>query len=438
MTFTATFPRDARTLKAPPRQRPAVPPLAASRHIPALDGLRGTAILLVLAFKAMADYQTQTWGGRAIAGLCGCGWAGVDLFFVLSGFLITGILLDSKGGSHFFRTFYARRTLRIFPLYYGALLVAFVIIPAIAPITNPDVQHIARNQAWLWTYTSNMAFAGKHKVFFNADWLRLNHFWSLAIEEQFYLIWPMVVFALDSARLKKICWILVFGALSLRLGIYLAHLPRSLMLYPTPCRSDSLSIGALLAIGVRETNGVARLLPIARRGAAVFGVLLIPAFFWPENHPADDRTIMLTVGYTLLAAFSACLLLLVLDPSPRNKLRQVLEHSAVRTLGKYSYCMYVAHMFVLAALEAAWPLRRAVAWSRFEPAGMLLFFATYIAATLAIAIVSWKVFETHFIKAKRLFQYETNRVEPVSIATFSQDLRDPPFRGLRASSPGEI
>src|SRR5581483_4595047 len=147
------------------------------------------AILSVLLFKAVAGYHPQTSLGSVTTAILGVGWAGVDLFFVLSGFLITGILLDTTRSPHFFRNFYARRTLRIFPWYYGLLIVVFLIVPHLFTVARPGVSDIFRHQAWLWTYTANIAFEGKHKIYFDADWLRLSHFWSLAIEEQFYLAW---------------------------------------------------------------------------------------------------------------------------------------------------------------------------------------------------------------------------------------------------------
>jgi peptidoglycan/LPS O-acetylase OafA/YrhL len=377
----------------------------ADRHIPALDGLRGVAILSVLLFKAVAGYQPLTWIGAAIAATFGRGWVGVDLFFVLSGFLITGILLDSRGSPHFFRNFYARRTLRIFPLYYGTLMVVFIVIPLFWSMNAPNIQHIVRNQGWLWTYTANIAFEGKHKIFFDAGWLRLNHFWSLAIEEQFYLLWPTLVFLCPSSTFRKMCWALVAGALLLRIGVYFAHLPRGAMFYLTPCRVDSLTIGALLALALRRPDGLARMLAPAKLGAIVFGLVSFTILVWPDARPSDDRTTVLTFGFTVLAGFAACLLTLSLDPTPDNIWRRMLEHRSLRVLGKYSYAMYVTHMFVITALSVELSLPRIVAWSHFEPLGILIFVVLYVSVTLAVALLSWNLYEKHFLKAKRFFAY---------------------------------
>src|SRR6185437_4747257 len=129
------------------------------RHLPALDGLRGLAIAMVMFchFLPYSD-QPHSLAGRLFFYVGRCGWCGVDLFFVLSGFLITGILLEAKGASHYFRNFCARRTLRIFPLYYLALTVIFVLIPLIRPtaFASPELADLRHRQGWLWAYCSNL------------------------------------------------------------------------------------------------------------------------------------------------------------------------------------------------------------------------------------------------------------------------------------------
>ena len=382
----------------------ALAPLS-RRHIPALDGLRGVAILGVLLFKATEGYTAHTALGAAIRQLFGTGWAGVDLFFVLSGFLITGILLDTRDSPHYFRNFYARRTLRIFPLYYGALFVTFAVAVHFLPTDSPGVERIIRNQAWLWTYTTNIAFLVKKVVFFDASWIHLSHFWSLAIEEQFYLVWPLLVLMLGArrGRLAAGCAVLIVGALSLRLLMYFAHLPRGAMFYPTPCRLDSLASGALLAVLVRATrHAPARWTPLFMCTAAVSGAILIGVWIWRRQLDVNDIT-TLTFGFTVLAAFAGSILMLSLDPSPRNVWRRALEVAPLRTLGKYSYAMYVMHPMVIAALDTRWPIARVVGWFGWEPLGMLAHSAIFVLATLAPAFVSWHVYEKQFLRAKRYF-----------------------------------
>lgn len=373
-----------------------------SLHIPALDGLRGTAILAVLLFKSCEGFQPSTWAGKAVGQLFGCGWAGVDLFFVLSGFLISGILLDTKGLSHYFRNFYARRTLRVFPLYYGVLFVTFVVLGRWIPINDPAAAKIVHHQSWLWTYQTNLAFLVKRSVFFDSGWLRFNHFWSLAIEEQFYLVWPLLIFLLSRRKLAVACWLLVGGALFMRVALFFAHQPRGAMFYPTLCRTDSLSMGALLAIAIRSRLGAGGLQPIARKAAAVSGLALIAIWIWRRQLDVNNIT-TLTFGFTLLAVFAASILVLALNPSPEHPWVKLMENRTLRLLGKYSYAMYVLHMLVITALDRHLTINWFVAHSRFEALGMVLHAAVFCLATVAVGFLSWHLYEKHFIRAKRFF-----------------------------------
>src|SRR5690242_3161095 len=142
-----------------------------------------------MAIHFLGDATPRSALQRLLVKASSYGVLGVDLFFVLSGFLITGLLLDAKGKPHYFRNFYARRTVRIFPLYYLVLFLLLVVLPAVIAVP-PALAHARREQAWLWTYTSNFYIASK------ASWALgyVSHFWSLAIEEHFYLLWPLVVF----------------------------------------------------------------------------------------------------------------------------------------------------------------------------------------------------------------------------------------------------
>lgn len=378
------------------------PPRLSALHIPALDGLRGLAILGVLLFKASEGLAPATWGGRIVGQVSGCGWAGVDLFFVLSGFLISGILLDTKGSPHFFRNFYARRTLRVFPLYYGVLLVSFLLLPRLLAMDDPGVARIVRNQAWLWTYTTNIAFVIKRQVFFDAGWLRFNHFWSLAIEEQFYLVWPLLIYLLTRRRLAIACWAMVGGALALRMALYFAHQRPGAMFYPTPCRTDSLAMGALLAIAIRRPDGLPICQGLARRAALASGLALLAVWAWRGKLDVNDIT-TLTFGFTLLAVFAASILALALDPSPTNRWAKLLERRPLRLLGKYSYAMYVLHMLVIWAMDRRvtidWFIRKAHS----EALGMVLHAAAFCAATMVAGFVSWHLYEKHFLRLKRFF-----------------------------------
>jgi peptidoglycan/LPS O-acetylase OafA/YrhL len=138
----------------------------AIQHVLELDGIRGLAISLVLLYHLTASFKM--------------GWCGVDLFFVLSGFLITNILLRTKNSQSYFCSFYARRTLRIFPLYFFVLFLAFWILIPVAQHFGKAPQSLDAGHLWYWFYISNWWNGTGHEI----DWL--SHFWSLAVEEQFY------------------------------------------------------------------------------------------------------------------------------------------------------------------------------------------------------------------------------------------------------------
>src|ERR1700722_14566643 len=126
-------------------------PYLSEHHYPALDGLRGIAALIIVWYHFLVFTPMHGAMLSILSQMFGFGWVGVDLFFVLSGFLITGILADSKSKSHYFRTFYGRRVLRIFPLYYGTLAVVFFILPLVG--AEPRVP--SSSKIFFWTYTSN-------------------------------------------------------------------------------------------------------------------------------------------------------------------------------------------------------------------------------------------------------------------------------------------
>ncbi|MDB5295976.1 MAG: acyltransferase family protein, partial [Phycisphaerales bacterium] len=240
---------------APAPNLPAVDPVPAAParpasgsprralHIPALDGVRGLAILLVLAFHfSQAAYSNQASGLRlAVQRLTGAGWVGVDLFFVLSGFLITSILYEAVGTRGYFKNFYMRRVLRIFPLYFGALAVAFGLIPLLFG-PQPHYADVYRNQWALWLYAQN---------FVPIDWRAFSHFWSLAVEEHFYMVWPAVVLALGRRGGMTACGVMILAAVSVRC-YRAAYVPggwEQTYIW-TFCRMDSLAIGSLLALAV--------------------------------------------------------------------------------------------------------------------------------------------------------------------------------------------
>jgi peptidoglycan/LPS O-acetylase OafA/YrhL len=363
-------------------------PAAATRfspHIPALDGLRGLAILLVVPHNVSMGTQGIA---RVFTFAAGAGWIGVQLFFVLSGFLITRNLLESHGASNYYRAFFGRRLLRIFPLYFLFLFVALVVLPA-AGVGAVQYLHDRSHQIWLWTFLINWTTP------FGLNVVGFGQFWSLAIEEQFYAIWPLVV-ATWSARLLRLCLALAAGALVVRCLFLLLGLPEDTAYTFTVARMDAVALGAAVAVAA---HGAARASWFNRPDSLVWsaiGLLLLGAAI-TRGYPARAVS-TLTIGQSLSAVAFA---LMVMAASSRGTgwWRKCLELSWLRAVGKYSYGMYVLHLL----LEMLWheAIVSRLSWAgTFAP---VLHMLAITGVSFGAAVVSYHLIETHFLRLKRWF-----------------------------------
>jgi peptidoglycan/LPS O-acetylase OafA/YrhL len=363
-----------------------------SAHIAALDGLRGLAIILVLLFHFTPESEGRTAVERAMQWISALGWCGVDLFFVLSGFLITGILFDAKGSADYFRNFYMRRVLRIFPLYYGVLLAAFVMVPLIRPMRTEGDAHLVHNQSWLWLYAANIPQAVANGWPLKTGWVNLNHFWSLAVEEHFYLIWPAVVYWFSRKAVMRICGGSMVVALALRCWTYFYWNDTAAYVL-TPCRMDELALGALLALAARGPGGMGALVKQARWGAWMLGALL--AGIWSLGMEDLNYTVALTV----LAAFFGSILLLAVGG---GIVARIFETRVLRFFGKYSYGIYVFHWLLSPLFLRVIPAQRV---------GAAVYMMAAISISVLVAVTSWHLYEKHFLKLKRFFEYEKKKEE---------------------------
>src|SRR6266545_6574103 len=252
-------------------------------RIPALDGIRGFAVLWVMLhhFLAGATHHNPVLNGAFW--FAAHGYWGVDVFFVLSGFLITGILYDSRNADNYFGAFYARRSLRIFPLYYCVLTGVFVLTP-IFYTWSTEQAALAKQQFWLWAYCGNIAMVVKNAPIYEAGGLKLLHFWSLAIEEQFYLVWPAVVLAFSRKNLLRICGMLVIVAAISRYLIDRMGIEQPMASFFTFSRVDGLALGAMAALLARGTGGLAAWLRPSRVLAVVCGLGLAVALAAQDHH----------------------------------------------------------------------------------------------------------------------------------------------------------
>jgi peptidoglycan/LPS O-acetylase OafA/YrhL len=338
------------------------------RRFPQLDGLRGIAILLVIFHNESRDFpflHVQT--------LFTNGWMGVDLFFVLSGFLITGILLDTKETESYFKNFYARRCLRIWPLYYVCLLFMFVLVPLLSPSLREMI--FARSSPW-WSYPFYLQnFFGAISA--GAAGL-LGVTWSLAIEEQFYLVWPLVVRFCSTVVLQRIAVTVVCAAPLLRL--FLAT--KGVDLYSnTFCRLDGLMLGALLATVVRSESFVP-----AKFTVKAWLVFLIAAPL--ALLTADSQWIV----FSLVAIASASLLYVSLY-SEQKWLRWALQNRFIIYTGTISYGLYLLHKIPFGAAKfLEWDKHAALATP------------ILLALCYGLAALSWNFLEKPFLRMKRFFE----------------------------------
>ena len=314
-----------------------------SKYVPALDGIRGLAILSVLGFHLLAS---NSFTGSHVCDLLVkirmSGWVGVDLFFALSGFLITGILLDTREDPGCLRNFYMRRLLRIAPLYYlvlGLLLVGF----------QPSTWVEGRPFLLLLTYLQNTPFWWGSPVpgALANDTL---HLWSLAAEEQFYFLWPLVVLLVPGRR--SLLWVAIAGIALSPISRYLllAHGASFQATYKlTVCRADSLLAGASLAIGYRSSlrSALLRIAPLAFTLSVVACLLLS----WRTgNFDYNVNRWLNLVGYSLVAVASTSLIALALSPTTRTS--RTLEAPILRFFGRYSFGLYIFHQIVASVVEA--------------------------------------------------------------------------------------
>ncbi len=394
---------------------------ASSRHLLALDGVRGLAILLVLIYHFTLGMTGSDLPGRLFLKLTASGWCGVDLFFVLSGFLITGILIDAKESPHRFRNFYARRALRIFPLYYAVLTFVFVFLPLVVagPEGRPPLDDAG---IWLWAYGTNILASLRD------SWFPLGHFWSLAVEEHFYLFWPAVVFWCDRKTVLALCGSMLLIALAARLMMVASG--AALAAYClTVCRMDALAIGGFVAIAAREPAVFEKMYAHAWKFTFATATALLALAVCQLGLNLFDPAIQV-VGYLLLDLMFAAVILHAVASPDRGSVAFVLTLRPLRWLGTYSYGIYVFNSIFLLVAEGSSLLPRLVSWSGSTTLGRLFYVAVAASATLGSAWLSWHLLEKHFLKFKVRF--------PLHRAAAGRSKRDfmipaaPELRGLHA------
>jgi peptidoglycan/LPS O-acetylase OafA/YrhL len=375
-------------------------------HVPELDGVRGLAILLVVISHFTIPFRNRVPSSLA-AMILSSTWCGVDLFFVLSGFLITGILLDTRKADNFFRSFYARRALRIFPLYYVVLAFWFIAIPLFHR-GQPEVIR-ADLQWWYWAYAQNWLAALRGQAVGY-----ISHFWSLAIEEQFYLVWPLAVWlARRPGRVLAMSVAVATLALAVRIAALRAGAPADFYYEATCSRMDSLAMGAALAAVLRTSR--AAIVNRLGKFAAAGGLLILVALAIASDGLRRDEPIMQTVGYSALGvAFTSLLAGVTASRQQRGPLARFFGTAFLRSFGKYSYALYVVHFPLYVGANSIF-VRFHVAVN--GPGGALAFTVAGLSASYALARLSWWAFESRFLRFKDHFAPRLPDPEQPAIAS---------------------
>jgi peptidoglycan/LPS O-acetylase OafA/YrhL len=386
-------------------------------HIKALDGVRGLAFVMV--------YVQHFTGGdhihvRAIEAFRGVGWTGVDLFFCLSGFLITGILYDTQKDANYFRNFYGRRALRIFPLFYLCLLLIFLLTPLLH--LQWHLYHLCYP-----LYCSNFLNALMPNVdtFSFQPWIDLGHFWSLAVEEQFYIVWPVaVLLCATRRRIVKLCVSLIVASMALRLLfvlLYLHVLPagtvyashwyavtlgvmkapffyRTFLYRITFFRLDALAMGSLVAMMLRGDD-VQRWV-VRLKWAAVAIVIAASATIYSSYHLETPWTAV--IGYTLLAMLFATMIVGAIRSSA---VRGFFQARFLMEIGKYSYAMYLLHQLARPVMPQV--IHRLAPMVGSVGLAAVICSVGWFVCLYGIARISFRFFESRFLRMKDRFAYAT-------------------------------
>jgi peptidoglycan/LPS O-acetylase OafA/YrhL len=383
---------------------------SAHSHIPELDGIRAVAILLVLCDHLLGGWRMPESVASAIPRslkfVAGHGWLGVDLFFVLSGFLITGILLDSKENAGYFQTFYARRVLRIFPLYFAVIAVMWLGYP-----------HAGKYFALSLMFLANFSYA-----FAVPEPHGPGVFWSLAIEEQFYLLWPMLIRFLSRRAVTLIALLVVIVTPLLRQwGIWAGLDPVRQIYSYSWFRFDGLALGALLAIWVRsQSNNRKSSLKLSVALAGISLVMTVAGI--PLGILSSHNAFRYTQAQLVFAGF-----LLAAVTLTQTQITAPLRWGPMRLVGDISYCLYLTHLAIgdlcnylvtrtsMSIIFMTHPLTAVIVQS-----------LAMLGLSFAVALLSRRYFEKPILRLKRHFEY---------VPKEQRTAVDLPTRAVQASVP---
>jgi peptidoglycan/LPS O-acetylase OafA/YrhL len=345
------------------------------QKIPQLDAVRGLAILLVIMHNTDEKFPSFHLH-RAFAN----GWMGVDLFFVLSGFLITGILLDTKQSAGYFKNFYARRCLRIWPLYYSLIFFMFVIVPFLSPSQGHFI--FEKSSPW-WAYPLFLQNFLLPISTLAAGPLGVT--WSLAIEEQFYLVWPLVVRYFSNVQIRRVAIAEICLSPVLRFYLSLHHVDLYTNVF---CRLDGLMAGALLALMVRSDSF---------RPSKFIKQAWISLFIAGSLAFVTEALQARWIVFSLIAVASAAFVYLSLF-SAQKWFRMLMMNRFLVYTGTISYGLYLLH-------KIPFGMGQTLHLDRHPFLELLII----LVVGYATAVLSWNLLEKPFLRLKRLFESKTVR-----------------------------
>jgi len=351
-------------------------------YLPALDGLRGLAILLVIQYHIFSFPFISRFT-----------WIGVDLFFVLSGFLITGILLRTRESKYFLKNFYGRRVLRIMPVYFLSLILLLYVIPHL--FTYPfDMAYFLEHQAWFWLEVQNWLFIFKPEGNNNF----LNHFWTLGLEEQFYLVSPWIIFFIKTPqKILSFLLCLILFLVAARIYVWSLHFEnfsyKNLFSFT---RIDGLCAGSFLAV-MREKHE----LKLSRMnfGIAIFlaSIIFLALPLYKTLSPAG-------IPFTACCVFPFVAVLLAIIVNETVK-AQSWVHSLLRLrfmifFGRISYGLYIFHWPVYVLLSRGQPI--SIGQFGFQGTELIRSIAATV-ISIVLATISYIGFEQYFLRLKKYF-----------------------------------
>jgi len=354
-----------------------------TNYIPALDGVRGYAILMVIGYHYFAFNEWTKYG-----------WMGVDFFFVLSGYLITCQLIKKADSPNYFSNFYRNRILRIWPLYYLFLVAFYITIYfLVSPATSGNFQYYKMN-AWAFAIMAQNFLLMITGV---PDQPHIAHLWSLAVEEQFYLIWPMLLFLLPKKNINLLIWVLLIPlVICVRCYQYLYSPGYYGIYFNTFCRFDSFLIGASVFFFSRN-------LKISQKvGYRITWILvaIIAAFILAKRGDYNRSSVFFeTIGYTVIAVVPALIIFLIIFN--KDKLTtNFFSWKPIVQLGKLSYGIYIIHYPLYHFLVHFWNNKVPYFANNFPQLNSFICAFTCFTLTYFFSWISYRYFESFFLKFK--------------------------------------